>query len=441
MKKTILLSLIMTTMLSASAQKNEFQGFAFRLFDKVQQQKDTPNCVMSPYSAQMALTLLTNGLTEDAAIELKTVMGVEGYTLQQLNEYNRESINNNRPQWAELEDGETNGGNEQNVPSAEIANAVFLANGLLPNTNFSNICTTYYDGTIENIDFSSPATPEYIDNWANEKTHGTIPQLNLDMNGETKMIIANALYFHGAWSQPFTKEKTPQPFHSADGTMSFVPTMKSFNEPSKGMVWDEMNVKAASITYGKDDSYNMTIYMPIDRDKELAFDYTLWKEVKGKMKTYNVTTTMPIFTVDTSYELNDILKSLGATRIFTEPCITGIADMSMTVSETKQIAHISVDENGTTASAVTIIGTNGVGPSNEELEFNVDGAFYFTIEHNDEILFIGHVGNLSSEETTSITHMTSKPEQDGTTYNTLGQRVGQTYKGIVIRNGRKYINR
>ena len=128
MKKYFLLSLIMVVVMPVSAQKNGYQGFAFRLFDKVQQQYENSNCVMSPYSAQMVLTLLANGLTEEAAVELKTVMGVEDYSMQQLNEYSRKSINGNLPTDADLEYYEIMEFDESCTPSAEIANAVFLNN-------------------------------------------------------------------------------------------------------------------------------------------------------------------------------------------------------------------------------------------------------------------------------------------------------------------------
>lgn len=440
MKKTFLLSLIMAVTMPASAQKDSFQEFAFRLFDKVEAKSETPNCVMSPYSAQMALTLLANGLTEEAAAELKTMMGVEEYSMQQLNEYSRNSINGNLPTEADLEYCEIMEVDESCAPSAEIANAVFLNNSLTPNTDFTNICATYYDGTVENLDFGSPYASEYIDNWASENTHGTIPHLGLDLSRATMLVLANALYFHGSWSEPFYKNDTPQAFHNADGNISYVPTMYQSFVYYKGAFMKEQNVMAVKLPYGYAGNYNMTIFKPIDRE-EIVLDYSLWKDVQDNMQPYNVTMSMPLFTVDTSYMMDDILKSLGTTKLFSEDCITKVADQNLGVSGAKQISHISVDENGTTASAVTVLISNSSIPNpHEELDFIIDGPFYFTIEHQGEILFIGHISDLSSENVDAINNIETKFADDAC-YNLQGQRVVESQRGIVVKNGRKYINR
>lgn len=439
MKKTVLLSLIMAVVMPVSAQKNEYQSFAFRLYDKVEQQNENPNCVMSPYSAQMALTLLANGLTEEAATELKTMMGVEEYSMQQLNEYSRESINSNLPSTAELEYSQMVGNDESSTPSAEIANAVFLNNSLTPNADFTNICATYYDGTVENLDFGSPYASEYIDNWANEKTHGVIPKLDLELSVETMMVLANATYFHGSWTEPFHRWSSPQAFHNSDGSISYVPTMHNVFG-SAGAVIEAHNVVAARLPYGYSGAYNMTIFKPLDNTEEMVLDYNLWKNVQEKMNACMLSIQMPLFTVDTRFGINDILKSLGATKIFTEACITGIANQDMSVSNTQQLARIAVDENGTTAAAITTLESNSGGVEGEELDLTVDGPFYFTIDHCGEILFIGHITDLSSENVDAISNIEAKPADD-VHYNLQGQRVLDSHCGIVIRNGRKYINR
>lgn len=438
MKRSFLMSLIMAIVMPTSAQEDSFQEFAFRLFDKVEAKCETPNCVMSPYSAQIALSLLANGLTEEAAKELKTMMGVEDYSMLQLNSYIHQSINKKQPDSAEIEACEIMGGDKDAMPSVEIANAVFLDNSLTPNANFSEICSTYYEGTVENIDFADPTAGDYIDNWANEKTHGTIPKLSLPISDETMMVLANAIYFHGGWMEPFRKISIPKAFYNADGSISYVPMMENYFS-TKGAVLPERNVMVAQLPYGLYNNYHMTLFMPMEQGSEINMDYNLWKEARENMKQYALSIQMPLFTLDTDYELNYVLKELGANKIFESESITGIANHKMSLTHTKQLAHISVDENGTTASAVTVITANE-GFGGEELDYIVDRPFYFTIDHQGEILFIGHVGNLSSENVEGITNVETKPLSNNC-YNLQGQRVAESHRGIVVKNGRKYINR
>ena len=47
--------------------------------------------------------------------------------------------------------------------------------------------------------------------------------------------------------------------------------------------------------------------------------------------------------------------------------------------------------------------------------------------------------NFSDEETTGITNVNAAESNDGTLYNLAGQKVNAAYKGIVIKNGKKYL--
>lgn len=47
--------------------------------------------------------------------------------------------------------------------------------------------------------------------------------------------------------------------------------------------------------------------------------------------------------------------------------------------------------------------------------------------------------NFNDEETTGITNVNAAENNDGTLYNLAGQKVNATYKGIVIKNGKKYL--
>ena len=45
------------------------------------------------------------------------------------------------------------------------------------------------------------------------------------------------------------------------------------------------------------------------------------------------------------------------------------------------------------------------------------------------------------DEAMAISELASDEEEDGVAYNLAGQPVGDDYKGIVIKNGKKYIQK
>ena len=47
--------------------------------------------------------------------------------------------------------------------------------------------------------------------------------------------------------------------------------------------------------------------------------------------------------------------------------------------------------------------------------------------------------NFNDEETTGITNVNAAESNDDTLYNLAGQKVNAAYKGIVIKNGKKYL--
>lgn len=90
-------------------------------------------------------------------------------------------------------------------------------------------------GTVEALDFAH--APENarstINHWITDETHGKIVDLipSGGVDGTTRAILVNALYFKALWASAFDKEQTkPQPFHVTDTLAPAVPTMHCFLE-------------------------------------------------------------------------------------------------------------------------------------------------------------------------------------------------------------------
>nr|GEX06094.1 hypothetical protein [Tanacetum cinerariifolium] len=70
-----------------------------------------------------------------------------------------------------------------------------------------------------------------INSWVKEKTNGLIPNIIGGLTPDDVIIIANALYFKGTWSKPFSSKNTKKKdFHLINGEKVSVPFMTSDNE-------------------------------------------------------------------------------------------------------------------------------------------------------------------------------------------------------------------
>ncbi|GFQ01715.1 probable non-inhibitory serpin-z5 [Phtheirospermum japonicum] len=74
-----------------------------------------------------------------------------------------------------------------------------------------------------------------VNAWAEKKTNGLIKDLlpSDSVDSNTRLILANALYFKGAWAKKFKKSLTKHhDFYLSNGTKVRVPFMSSQNKQS-----------------------------------------------------------------------------------------------------------------------------------------------------------------------------------------------------------------
>ena len=80
MKKTITILVLLITCMSAMAQDSTepletiYQKFAFTLFNKVAEDGNK-NVILSPFSAQIALSMVQNGAAGNTLTEIQEAMG------------------------------------------------------------------------------------------------------------------------------------------------------------------------------------------------------------------------------------------------------------------------------------------------------------------------------------------------------------------------------
>ena len=123
--------------------------------------------------------------------------------------------------------------------------------------------------------------------------------------------LLNALYFKGAWSDPFDKAETKdEPFGGGEA----VPMM---HKPYTEFKYTENNLyQAVNLPYGNG-AYQMSVFLPREGktigDVLDALNGSNW-QVKGS--TYDVDLKLPRFETDTKQNLVEIMSALGMPTAF-----------------------------------------------------------------------------------------------------------------------------
>ena len=293
--------------------------------------------------------------------------------------------------------------NQKNKPyDLSVANRLWgqQGYGFLP--TFMQTTRDYYGAELAEVDFvtTAEAAREEINVWVEDQTNDKIKDLIPEgvLNEMTRLVLTNAIYFHGTWQHQFNKDATQQaPFHVTADKKADVPMMYQ-KEQLKYAEVDE--VLALELPY-KGDDLSMIVLLPkaVDglgalEDKLTGGNLKKWTSGLRKQK---VNVHLPKFKTTSEFQLNAVLSSLGMPTAF-KP---GAADFSRISTQEKLFisavihkAFVDVNEEGTEAAAATGI---AIEVTSVEIipTFRADHPFVFLIRDNrtDSILFLGRLMN------------------------------------------------
>ncbi len=277
----------------------------------------------------------------------------------------------------------------------QVANSIWLQDGFTVLPAYLDTLAENYGSGLFVEDFSTTPEParDAINQWVADRTEGQIPSLfpQGSIDTLTRLVLANAVFFHGDWKVPFMKDSPSRVFHALTGDVS-VPTMHG---SSNAGIWNGTGWNAAAIDY-VGDAAAMIIVVP-DAGTFAAFEAGLTAEslsaiLAGARPSGGADLYMPRFKFSTDVGLNDILSELGMPDAFDDRAdfsgINGARDLRVQAIVHKAI--IAVDEKGTTASAATGV---SVGIVSAPPTLVVDRPFLFFVRHKSTgaILFQGRV--------------------------------------------------
>ncbi len=274
--------------------------------------------------------------------------------------------------------------------------------------SFTGVMEEDYLAPVEVEDFRSDAdgARKRINGWVEDQTKGHIEDLfqSGDMTTNTKLVVANAIYFKADWEHKFPKGDTYDgSFTLADGSQIQTPLMRSEEEENYPYYEDD-DVQVVEIPY-KGEELGMVVVLPRDElglpDVEAnltAAQLTDWIDATGDWSP-EVNIHLPSFEMDYELPLKEALESLGMTDMFDPELadFTGIftgegLQGNVYVNAARHKAYVKVDEQGTTAAAATGIAMQDLAAV-QSVEVVADHPFLFLIRDRltGAILFMGRI--------------------------------------------------
>ena len=334
------------------------------------------NYLVSPYSVEVALSMLRDGCDGNTRKELDKLL-------------------------SDREINYFNAGKKINV-----------ANGMFVNRKYKDaVLNNYYD-TVESkynseIIYDNFEGPEVVNNWVNEKTNKMIPKLLDKLNKEDLIVLVNALAIDVQWKYEFDCNNTYKTkFTKLDGSKYDVSMMsKTFEEDVKYFKTD--NAKGVILPYEAYDEDNSRLeFIGILPDKDVneyvsSLDENELKNIDKNAKVADedekVVLALPKFKYDYEIKnLKDNLKNLGVKDVFEEGAdLSKMINVSSHVSQVVHKTHIEVKEKGTKAAAATaVVVTKDTAAMDDpkvyhEVKFDKPFAYIIRDKESKEMLFFG----------------------------------------------------
>jgi len=390
----LLVSLLATTGAAAGTKKPSPQeavvasntAFAVKLYQQLSTQPG--NVFVSPYSLSSLLTITWAGARGGTASELARSLQLTGGASAVHAGYARlqKELMPDTP-----------------VPyQLSIANGIFVRQGLALNPEFQKVAQESYAAQVEPLDFTTQPEPsrKHINRWVANQTHNRIKDLLPPglIGPNSQLILANAIYFKGAWLKPFDSRSTgPEPFTSLEGERFDAPTMRQWEVALPYVEHPDLQILA--LPY-KGKALSMLVLLPRKPQGLKALERKLsprqlmaW--TRG-LSPREVDVYLPKFKLKYEAQMTPPLQELGIKRAFRCEAadFSGLAQSKdLCLSAVVHKSFLEVNEEGSEAAAVSMahLVTTSIKPPTPV--FRADHPFLFAIrdDHSGSILFLGRL--------------------------------------------------
>ncbi|NOX87788.1 MAG: serpin family protein [Calditrichaeota bacterium] len=357
--------------------------FSFELLRRINEAKKDSNVFISPFSVSMALSMALNGADGQTYDEIRAVLGFADFPQDSVNKLYRSL-------YLKLQ------GLDPKV-LFEIANSIWYRTGFEVLNSFIEVNQNYFAAEVAELDFSDPAALLTINGWVKEKTHGKIEKILERIPRDAVMYILNALYFKGTWKYAFDPQYT-RDHDFIKSPQETVPCKMMYLTANLQYYQDE-NLQTVELPYG-DGSFRMLVVLPAS-DKNIdtfiaSLNQTKWEELLSGGEIDSGTVGLPKFKFSFDMLLNNTLSDMGMPAAFN----ANSADFSritpqggIWISMVKHKTFVEVNEEGTEAAAVTIVGFERT--ASDIFNMIVNRPFLFVIyeKNSGAVLFMGKIAD------------------------------------------------
>lgn len=334
---------------------------------------DGENTLLSPLSVALALGMTANGAQGDTLRAFEDVFHMDLATLNGL--------------CAQLmADYAGLGGSTEST----LANSLWADPDVALEDPFLLTCMDTYASQLFSRDLQDPATVREVNRWAEDATHGLIPQVVETFGEGAVLALVNAVYFKNRFESPFPPsfDEWTLEFHNADGTVSEPLGMACersqrclAHDGGRGVVLPYDDARLGLLLMLPDEGTSLTEYLS-------GWDGATVRSLLDGQQETRVALTCPKFKVEwSSEEFGDVLANMGLAPAF-DPRSAEFDAMGRTATGDPlyigSVIHktaFELAEEGTEAAAATAVSIPMAGiPEPEEfIELTFDRPFVYGI--------------------------------------------------------------
>lgn len=362
-------------------------AFACDLYQAVR--AEDGNLFFSPYSISQALAMAYAGARGDTERQMAETLH---YTLPQAELH---------PAFNALDQELVPAGEKEAGFELRIANSAWGQKGFPFQSAYLDTIAKSYGAGVRLVDYTADGPREEarqaINDWVDGETKGKIKDLLAPdaLSQDTRLVLANAIYFQGDWEEPFSSNTTDAAFTLPSGEEITVPMMsrRGLIRHAEGDGW-----QAAKLPY-RGDRAQMIVLLPDEGrfdSLESSLDPALLEAILGALEEKDLKIYLPRFSFAADLNLEGTLAEMGMSDAFDpgRADLTGMYDRAQSnnlyLSRVIHKGFVAVDEEGTEAAAATGIVAEIVSMSRE---MRLDRPFIFLIRDGETgaLLFLGRV--------------------------------------------------
>jgi serpin B len=282
-----------------------------------------------------------------------------------------------------------------------IVNALWAERTYTFRSDFLDTLAANYGAGVNLLDFINAWEPSRvtINAWVADQTENKIQDLLPvgSVDGSTRLVLTNAVYFNAAWKTPFDPTRTyDSSFTLLDG--SNVTTKLMGADLPATLAMQGTDFVAVSLPYA-DDRLSLLVVVPDEgrfSEVESSLDAPSLATLVAGLTSQQVILALPRFKIETGAALKDLLVALGMASAF----VYGPADFSgmdgtrnLYISAVIHKAFIDVAEKGTEAAAATavVMGSGSAAPTGLLVDADRPFLYFLRDQPTGAILFMGRV--------------------------------------------------